>query len=90
MWHLIPICLLIIELLSVLDNQESLTSSISCTVFKENKCALALATNQHITAHTKYFHVKWHQCWNAMTAGDIGVVKVSTKDQLADYKGRSF
>jgi hypothetical protein len=45
-----------------------------------------LATNQRITAHTtKYFHVKWHHFWYAVTAGDIPAVKVSTQDQLADY-----
>jgi hypothetical protein len=83
--QLIPIRLLIVELLSVLDNRERMTSSISCTVFEDNNGALALATNQRITARTKYFHVKWHHFWNAVTTGDIAVVKVSTKDQLADY-----
>jgi hypothetical protein len=85
MRQLIPLRLLIIELLSVIDNEEKLTSSISCTVFEDNNGALALATNQRITARTKYFHVKWHHFWNAVTTGDIKVVKVSTKDQLADY-----
>jgi hypothetical protein len=85
MRQLIPIRLLIIELLSVLDPRESLTSSISCTVFEDNNGALALANNQRITARTKYFHVKWHHFWNAVTVGDIAVIKVSTKEQLADY-----
>jgi hypothetical protein len=83
--QLIPICLLIIELLSILDNRKTLKSSISCAVFEDNNGALALATNQRITACTEYFHVKWHHFWNAVTTGDIQVVKVSTKDQLADY-----
>jgi hypothetical protein len=49
--QLIPTRLLIIELLSVLDSCESLTSYISCTVFEDNdNGALALATNQRITA----------------------------------------
>jgi hypothetical protein len=85
MRQLIPIRLLIIELLAVIDDRESLKSSISCTVFEDNNGALGLATNQRITARTKYFHVKWHHFWNAVTTGDIAVVKVSTKDQLADY-----
>jgi hypothetical protein len=85
MRQLIPLRLLIIELLTIVDNEETLTSSISCTVFEDNNGALALATNQRITARTKYFHVKWHHFWNAVTTGDIKVVKVSTKDQLADY-----
>jgi hypothetical protein len=85
MRQLIPIRLLIIELLSVIDARESLTSSISCTVFEDNNGALALATNQRITARTKYFHVKWHHFWNAVTTGDVAVIKVSTKDQLSDY-----
>jgi hypothetical protein len=54
-------------------------------MFEDNNGALALATNQRITTRTKYFHVKWHHFWNAVTTGDIEVVKVSTKDQLADY-----
>jgi hypothetical protein len=58
MCQLIPIHLLIIELLSVMDDQESVASSISCTVFEDNNGTLASATNQHITTRTKYFHVK--------------------------------
>jgi hypothetical protein len=85
MRQLIPLRLLIIELMGVLGPRELLMSSISCTVFEDNNGALALATNQRITARTKYFHVKWHHFWYAVTAGDIHVVKVSTQDQLADY-----
>ena len=85
MRQLIPIRLLIIELMGVLGPRELLMSSISCTVFEDNNGALALATNQRITARTKYFHVKWHHFWYAVTSGDIHVVKVSTQDQLADY-----
>jgi hypothetical protein len=85
MHQLMPSHLLIIELLSILDNRETLKSYISCTVFEDNNGALALATNQLITAPTKYFHVKWHHFGNVVTTGDINVVKVSTKDQLADY-----
>jgi hypothetical protein len=80
MRQLIPLCLLIIKLLAAVDNKEKLTSFISCT-----NGALALAMNQRITAQTKSFHVKWHHFWNAVTTGDIKVMKVSMKDQLAYY-----
>jgi hypothetical protein len=61
-------------------------SSINCTVFEDNNGTLvALATNQHITACTKYLHVKWHHFWYSMTAGDTAIVKVSTQDQLPNY-----
>jgi hypothetical protein len=87
MRQLIPLRLLIVELLEAIgeDSEDNLKSSISCTVFEDNNGALALATSQRITARTKYFHVKWHHFWNAVTTGDIAVVKVDTKDQLADY-----
>jgi hypothetical protein len=55
-------------------------------MFKDNNGALALAMDQHITACTKYFHIKWHHLWNAtITTGDIAMVKVSIKEQLTDY-----
>jgi hypothetical protein len=81
MRQLIPLCLLIIELLDAIgeDGEENLKSSISCTVFEDNNGALALATNQRITARTKYFHVKWHHFWKAVTTGDIAVVKIDIK-----------
>jgi hypothetical protein len=82
MRQLLSIRLLIIKLLSVLDPQESLGSSIGCTVFEDNNGVLALATNHQLTARRRYFHVKkWHHFGESVANGDIKVVKVSTTEK---------
>ena len=53
---------LIDELVNVIQLNK-LKTTISAKVFEYNRGALYLATNQHLTNRTNYFHVKWHHFW---------------------------
>ena len=61
---LIPLRSLLQELTSSLSLSHHLHTSVLCTVFEDNNGAYLLATNQKITARTKYFCVKWHHFWS--------------------------
>ena len=59
-------------------------ANFETTVHEDNNGALLLATNQKITARTKYFLVKYHFFWDWVKKGDVKIVKVDTKEQIAD------
>jgi hypothetical protein len=81
----LPLRELIVEVTAAIGLPSDLRSSILCTVFEDNNGALLLATNQRITARTKYFLVKWHFFWEHVKDGTVDVVKIDTKEQRADY-----
>lgn len=82
---LIPIRSLVLELAANLQVPESISTSISSTVFEDNNGALLLANNQRITSRTRYFQVKWHFFWEYVKRGDVKVVYISTDQQKADF-----
>jgi hypothetical protein len=81
----LPLRELIVEVTASIGLPAELRASILCTVFEDNNGALLLATNQRITARTKYFLVKWHFFWEHVKDGTVDVVKIDTKEQRADY-----
>jgi hypothetical protein len=42
----------------------SLSASLHCRAFQDNRAAWQLATQQKLTNRTKYFLVKWHWFWS--------------------------
>ena len=60
MCTMIPLYALLQEIAGTLELDYNLPSTICCTVFEDNNGADLLATNQRITACTKYYLCKWH------------------------------
>jgi hypothetical protein len=87
----IPIRNLVMDLLKFLDLPTPANPILTCTIFEDNQGAYLLATNQRITARTKYFCVKWHFFWSQVyhptenPEGWIIVEKCPTDMQDADY-----
>ena len=84
---LLPLRAILLEAIQELRITTITASTIKCTVFEDNNGALSLAINQHVTARTKHFLVKWHFFWLHVTKdGKIQVVKIeSANQQRADY-----
>lgn len=95
---LIPLRHITTEVLSFLDLPSTKPVEVHCTVFEDNQGAYLLATNQRITARTKYFNVKYHFFWSFVYHPDknpdgwIVVVKCPTDLMNADYltKGLTY
>ena len=87
----IPIKNLVMDLLQFLKLPSPKSPVLTCTIFEDNQGAYLLATNQRITARTKYFCVKWHFFWSQVyhptenPDGWIIVETCDTKLQDADY-----
>jgi hypothetical protein len=81
----LPLHRMIVEISTLLALPKIMKASVSCRVFEDNNGALSLATKQRITSRTKYFLVKWHHFWSAVSSGEITVVKIDTTEQRADY-----
>jgi len=81
----LPLRALIQHTLGVIEKPRTIPTTFKCIVFEDNMGAFYLATNQRITARTKYFLIKWHHFWDAVNRGDVQVVKVETGLQNADY-----
>ncbi len=87
----IPIRNLVIDLLKFLELSPPQPPVLTCTVFEDNQGAFLLATNQRISARTKYFTVKWHFFWSHVfhpernPNGWLIVEKCPTDLQDADY-----
>ncbi len=84
---LIPIRRTVIEVARVLNVSEELKKSIITTIHEDNDACRLLATNQHLTSRTKYFHVKHHFFWGWIKENEdtVSIVRVDTKQQRADY-----
>jgi hypothetical protein len=87
----IPIRNLILDLLNFMNLAPANNPVLQCTVFEDNQGAYLLATNQRLSARTKYFTVKWHFFWSHVYHPDrnpngwLIVEKCSTDMQDADY-----
>jgi hypothetical protein len=75
----------LIEVATVLELPAPMVASTQSRVFEDNNGALLLATNQRVTARTKYFLVKWHFFWGHVKSGAIKVLKICTTLQRADF-----
>ena len=82
---LLPLRAILLEAIRELRITTITASTIKCTVFEDNNGALSLAINQHVTARTKHFLVKWHFFWSHVKDGKIQVVKIESANQRADY-----
>ena len=79
---LIPIRRLILELVERLG----LSERIRTTVHEDNNGALALATNQRVSARTRFYNLNWHFFWEFVKNPEnhTYIVRADTKLQDAD------
>ena len=82
---LLPLRAILLEAIRELHITTLISSTVKCTVFEDNNGALSLAVNQHVTARTKHFLVKWHFFWSHIKEGKVNVVKIESANQRADY-----
>jgi hypothetical protein len=80
----IPLRELLLEVSTAVGVSPALRATIHARAFEDNQGAFLLATNQQLTARTKYYLVKWHHFWGHVKDGIIEVCKVATEDQRAD------
>jgi len=81
---LLPLRSLLLEVGTKLNLNFSTKSVVKTRVWEDNNGALALATNPtKISIWTKHMAIKYHFFCQYIT-GDISVLKVDTKEQLAD------
>jgi len=81
---LLPLRSLLLEVGTKLNLNFSTKSVVKTRVWEDNNGALALATNPtKISVQTKHLAIKYHFFRQYIT-GDISVLKVDTKEQLAD------
>ena len=57
---------------------------IKCKVYEDNSGALEIATNHKFRPRTKHINNKLHHFRDYVTRGEISIVRISTKEQLAD------
>ena len=81
----IPIMNLLNEMKHHGFNLISDTPTIQCRVFEDNSGALEMATTHKFRPRTKHINVKLHHFRDYVTKGDIRILPISTKHQLADY-----
>lgn len=58
--------------------------TVNCRVYEDNSGALEIATNHNYRPRTKHLNVKLHHFRDYVTRGEISIVRIGTKDQLAD------
>ena len=94
---LIPIRETILEMINNVDMVDSNNNYVFGTleelksfptiVYEDNTSALTLANKQRVTSRTKHWSVKFHFFWDYINneSNNTKCVKVSTKEQKADY-----
>jgi hypothetical protein len=75
---------LVKELKQKLDLPMDIIPKVQCKLFEDNSGALELANVPKIRPRTKHINAKYHHFRQYVTDKIIQVLKVSTKDQLAD------
>ena len=57
---------------------------VRCTAFEDNTGAIELAKAPKLRPRTKHINIKYHHFRDAVDRGEIKILKIDTKDQLAD------
>ena len=81
----LPLKNLLIEILDKLNAPNLQSSMLHAGVFEDNQSTHYLATNQRITARTRYLLAKWHWFWDAYNRKEFAIYKCPTDLQCADY-----
>jgi hypothetical protein len=86
MRELIPMRRLVQEVATstALNLKDDLSAATHSTVFEDNNGALRLATHPKITPKSKHFAISWHWFKSAVVKGSVEIVRVDTKEQIAD------
>jgi Reverse transcriptase (RNA-dependent DNA polymerase) len=80
----IPLMRLVKELKEKLDLPMDVIPKVQCKLFEDNSGALELANVPKMRPRTKHINAKYHHFRQYVADKTIQVLKVSTKDQLAD------
>ena len=56
----------------------------STKVYEDNQSCLILATTDQFRPRTKHIAIKWHHFKDQVRNGNVEVIKVGTKDNIAD------
>ena len=81
----LPLKNLLIEILDKLNAPTLQSTMLHASVFEDNQSTYYLATNQRITARTRYLLAKWHWFWDAYNRKEFAIYKCPTEEQCADY-----
>jgi hypothetical protein len=88
---LIPLTTQVKEVLKFLKLPSDEDVKMHCKLFEDNQGAFLLATNQRVSARSKYFNVKYHFFWQFVyhkeknPSGWLIIEKCPTEEQRADY-----
>jgi hypothetical protein len=75
---------LVKELKEKLDLPMDIIPKVQCKLFEDNSGSLELANVPKMRPRTKHINAKYHHFQQYVVDKTIQVLKVSTKDQLAD------
>ena len=89
MRELIPFRSLVLEFQERLQYLSSATT-ISCKVFEDNNGALELANKPKFRPRTKHIGIKYHHFRDSVKNGNIEVLPIDTKEQIADIFTKSL
>ncbi len=87
---LIPIRRTLEELCKKLKLPKPLQATISSTAFGDNSAALTVATEQHLTSRTRYYHTAAHHFWQHVNDGTVAIKPIETSLMDADYMTKSM
>ena len=81
--ELLPMREMFIELAKYL-NIGTITPTVQCELFEDNKGAETLANSPKMNARTKHIAIKYHHFREAVKKKILQIKRVDTKEQLAD------
>ena len=63
---------------------KALIPVVSCRVFEDNESAISMSTCKKFTPRTKHIALKYHHFRKFVTTGQIKILSIDTKEQMAD------
>jgi hypothetical protein len=82
--EVIPLRRLIQEMQDAGFDMPSGTGKVMCKAFEDNSGAYEMAKSPKLRPRTKHLNIKYHHFRKEVTAGNITIHQVDTKEQLAD------
>ena len=82
--ELLPIKLLVNEIATRTKQTDLIDVRTHSTLFEDNNGALTLANAPYDTPHSKFYALKYHHFREQVSNGTIKIVRIDSKDQVAD------
>ena len=82
--ELLPIKYLVNEIATRTGHQHLVNVRTHSTFFEDNNGALTLANAPYDTPHSKFYALKYHHFREQVANGTIKIVRIDSKDQVAD------